>query len=71
MDPGGDADAALFLASEGMRPWTANRRRLVDRWFGPHEVNFNYYPTWQGDDRILLMPMDKARRLNVQALKTR
>ncbi len=50
-----------------MKTWHANRR-LVDRWFGPYEVNFHRYPTWKGDDRILVMPMQRARALDVQAL---
>ncbi len=61
------ADIALFYASEGMLTWRANRR-LVDRWFGPCEVNFHRYPTWKGDDRILVMPVERARELQVQAL---
>ena len=67
LDAGLTADVALFYASEGMKTWHANRR-LVDRWFGPYEVNFHRYPTWKGDDRILVMPMQLARALDVQAL---
>lgn len=63
------ADVALFYASEGTLAWRANRR-LFDRWFGPCEVNFDRYPTWQGDDRILVMSMDRASGLDVQALAT-
>lgn len=58
------AAEAIFYAREGMsqNDWLANRRRLVKTWFGPWEVNFNYYPTW-GEDRILVMPMERALRL--------
>jgi hypothetical protein len=61
------ADAAIFYSSEveqtNWRLWTANRRNYVWTWFGPYEVNFNYYPSWEGDRRILVMPMRTARRL--------
>jgi len=67
-DAAAAADVALFYASEGMQPWRANRR-LVDRWFGPCEVNFHRYPTWKGDDRILVMSMQRARELDVRALE--
>ncbi len=30
------------------------------RWFGTNEVNFNYYPTWEGRDRIVMITMDQA-----------
>ena len=42
-------DRALFYLDEaGDRyRWIAWHRDLVDRWFGPSEVNLNYYPSWQ------------------------
>jgi hypothetical protein len=61
------ADVALFYASEGTQMWRANHRQ-VDRWFGPCEVNFHRYPTWKGDDRILVMSMERAREMHVRAL---
>ena len=40
--------------------WPANVRTLTVRTFGPLEVNFNYYPTWEGNDRIVLMTFERA-----------
>ncbi len=42
---------------------------MLVRWFGPYEVNMNYYGTWAGDDRILVMKMEKARQLGINALR--
>lgn len=59
--PGSGAELAVLFASEvdGAR-WTANRPGYVRTWFGPYEVNFDYYPTWQGRDRLLVMPTDRV-----------
>jgi Dolichyl-phosphate-mannose-protein mannosyltransferase len=56
-----------FRASEVRKraAWVANRRDTTIRWFGPHEVNFDYYPTWAGRDRILLMRLEDAAPLDV------
>jgi 4-amino-4-deoxy-L-arabinose transferase-like glycosyltransferase len=59
---------AVFYAHEGTRrfqDWRANRLGLTERWFGPYEVNFNIYPNWWGDDRIVVMSMAKARSLRL------
>jgi hypothetical protein len=56
-----------FRASEvrNRAAWVANRRDSTIRWFGPHEVNFNYYPSWVGKDRIVLMRIEDAAPLDV------
>ena len=66
-------DKLVFYASEGMEnptDWPRNQPGLATEIFGPWEVNFDYYPTWAGDDRILVMPVDEARTLGVRALPT-
>lgn len=63
-----DAEHVMFYAHEGVRhyqDWRANRLRLTERWFGPYEVNFNVYPNWWGDDRIVVMSMAKAKHLGL------
>ena len=58
------AESVVFYAHEGMQryqDWRANRLRLTERWFGPYEVNFNIYPNWWGDDRIVVMSAAKAK----------
>jgi hypothetical protein len=45
--------------------WTA----LTNRWeprlqvIGPFEANYNYYPTWAGDRRFVIVPVALARRM--------
>ena len=66
-DDPAQADQVIFYASEGLKSWKdwpANRPWLTT-WFGPHEVNFNIYPNWWGDDRILVMSMRKVRSLHL------
>lgn len=46
-----------------------NDPHLTVTWFGPYEVNFNYYGSWAGDDRILVMETEKAKRLKVKSLR--
>mgnify|MGYP003374334853 CR=1 FL=1 len=41
--------------------WPANRRGLVVAVFGPEEVNYDFYPTWEGDDRLLVLCGPRAR----------
>jgi hypothetical protein len=62
------AEHVVFYAHEGVRryqDWRANRLHLTERWFGPYEVNFNVYPNWWGDDRIVVMSMAKAKHLGL------
>lgn len=60
--PSDDADKAVFYASEtGTRLWPAVEPRRY-RWFGPLELNFNYYPGG-GSDRILVLDYREARSL--------
>jgi hypothetical protein len=52
-------------AAGGFQPtWTANQRATF-RVFGPQEVDFNFYPDWAGDDRILIMPAQQAAQAGV------
>lgn len=64
-----DADAFVLYAREGMRhwrDWPANRRDLTSAWFGPREVNFNMYPNWWGDDRIVVIDTLRAREIGLR-----
>lgn len=64
----GAADRILLYASEGLphwQDWPANRPDLTERWFGPYEVNFNIYPNWWGDDRIIEMTSQRAAELGI------
>lgn len=58
---------AVFYSSEVKDPnkWEANHWDYTIRSFGPYEVNFNYYPTWEGENRILLMKPQVFNRLKI------
>ena len=64
---------ALICASEKSDPymkakgpgWPCNYRGLSLGWFGPYEVNWDYYPTWMGDDRIVILDSARALELDV------
>ncbi len=58
------ADTVIFYSYEvGEYEWQANRYNYTLTWFGPYEVNFNYYPSWTGDKRIVMMPVHHALRI--------
>jgi 4-amino-4-deoxy-L-arabinose transferase-like glycosyltransferase len=56
-----DVDYLIYTAGE-MDPLAvqANRPDLTVRWFGPYEVNYNYYPSWIGNDRFVVVEADTA-----------
>jgi 4-amino-4-deoxy-L-arabinose transferase-like glycosyltransferase len=70
------ADAVIFYTDEGAQhegkevwevklAWPATKRTLTTTWFGPYEVNFNYYPSWEGDERIIVMSLATAREIGI------
>ena len=64
-----EADAFVLYAREGMlrwHDWPANRRGLTQASFGPREVNFDMYPNWWGDDRILVINRARAKELGLR-----
>jgi hypothetical protein len=69
---GSDAKHVVFFArGEGPSPfvWKVNDRWLTEATFGPREMNFNWYSTWSGHDRIVVMAIDKARSFGVDLAK--
>jgi hypothetical protein len=53
------AEKFVFVFREVNFP-LANRPNVYDPVFGPYEVNFDYYPSWNEDGRIVVMPMKAA-----------
>jgi hypothetical protein len=53
-----DADEVVFYASEayGRLVGLRTRHDLTRATFGPLDVNLNYYPSWLGEDRIVVLP---------------
>jgi hypothetical protein len=54
-----NATAYVCLSRELKEP-IANRLGVYNPVFGPYEVNFDYYPSWEGDVRIVIMPIEAA-----------
>ena len=48
----------------------ANGRARIETWFGPREVNFDYYTSWCGHDRVLVLPTAHARVIGVRTVRT-
>jgi len=61
----------FFARGEGPVPyvWKVNDRWLTEAIFGPKEVDFNWYSTWSGHDRIVVMDINKARSFGVDIAK--
>lgn len=53
------ATVYVFLSNELKSP-EANHMGVYNPIFGPYEVNFDYYPSWEGDSRVITMPMETA-----------
>ena len=43
--------------------WPSNLRGLSLGWFGPYEVNWEYYSDWKGNDRIVILDTARALKL--------
>ncbi|HEX5836427.1 MAG TPA: phospholipid carrier-dependent glycosyltransferase [Anaerolineales bacterium] len=53
------AEKFIFVFKEVNFP-LANRPNVYDPVFGPYEINLDYYPSWNEDGRIVVMPMKAA-----------
>ena len=53
------ADKLVFVFEEVDHP-LANRPNVYDPIYGPFEVNLDYYPSWNEDERLVVMPMKAA-----------
>ena len=62
------ADQVIFFPlAEGPDPWHSktNDPWLTKAVFGPREINFNWYSTWLGHDRVVVMTMAKAKTAGI------
>jgi hypothetical protein len=69
---GAETGMAVFYAREGLDDlgkWPKNQVGVVTTLFGPWEVNFEYYPLWAGDNRIVLMPVERVRQIGLSILR--
>lgn len=59
----------LILPAEGPDAglrWPATTPDLLLTWFGPRQVNLDYYPSWIGTDHIFLVSAARLRALGVE-----
>ena len=47
--------------------WSCNRLGQYHLVSGPLEVNFDYYPTWEGESRVIELSMRRAREMQLVA----
>jgi hypothetical protein len=47
--------------------WSCNRLGQYHLVSGPLEVNFDYYPTWEGASRVIELSMRRAREMHLVA----
>lgn len=52
------AEIFLYLSGEIKHPLTSNRPFFYETPCGPYEVNFNFYPDWEGDTRLVAARME-------------
>jgi 4-amino-4-deoxy-L-arabinose transferase-like glycosyltransferase len=65
---GSDATQVVFFGkAEGPNPWkwATNDPFLTKAVFGPREVAFNWYSSWAGNDRVVIMDRIKAKATDV------
>jgi len=67
VDDGGAKEVVFFGKAEGPGDW---HWRVNDPWltkavFGPREMNFNWYSSWNGHDHIVVMGIEKAKATGV------
>lgn len=61
--PGTRDSYLMFFKDEvSWKYFEANRFRLYQTIAGPGDINFNYYPTWNGKDRIVILKAADARQ---------
>ena len=65
---GRGADAVVYLGrAESGGPYNprTNNPWLTRAVFGPQEMNFNWYSSWAGQDRVVVMSVQHARASHV------
>jgi hypothetical protein len=57
----------FFGQADGPGPWhwMTNDPWLTEAVFGPREVNLNWYSSWSGNDRVVVMTLEKARSAGI------
>jgi hypothetical protein len=45
--------------------WSCNRLGQYHLVSGPLDVNFDYYPTWEGEPKVIELSMQRAREMHL------
>lgn len=66
----GKADYVALYPLEGLNNqtqpwWPCLDWNLIVTQFGPYEVDFNYYALWEGEERIIILTVPKAKSIGV------
>jgi 4-amino-4-deoxy-L-arabinose transferase-like glycosyltransferase len=69
--PGPPDQVVFFPRSEGgdVFHWKTNDPWLTKATFGPQDVDYNWYSTWAGPDRVVIMTAEKAKATGVPFVK--
>ncbi len=59
----GAPETALYMSEAGAWDWLANAKGYAHAIIGPNDVNFDYYPSWVGLDRIVILSKESADNL--------
>jgi 4-amino-4-deoxy-L-arabinose transferase-like glycosyltransferase len=65
-DPAQSTVALIWAKADvNLKDGPANIRDLSQGWFGPYEINWDYYTTWKANDRIVIMDTPRATKLGM------
>jgi hypothetical protein len=66
LDPSQSSLALIWAKADvNFKDGPANIRDLSRGWFGPYEVNWDYYTTWKANDRIAIIDTPRALELGM------
>ena len=55
--------------SHNTRTIYANQAFAFPEGFGPLDINLDYYPSWEGSDRFIYMPLVQAIEMGIVAME--
>lgn len=68
-DKKANAEKAVFNSMDvhyyGKRSEMPSNRYNYYTWFGPKEINYNYYSTWRGEEFLVIAPFSSFLKLNI------
>lgn len=58
---------AVFTARDVLNCFQSNAVMPSMRWIGPYEMNYRYYTSWQGRNRILIVPLQQIEQVGARS----